>query len=119
MINEMILIFPFLDGGVPHANSSGVYISQLLVVRFARMCSNESDFNIRNKFLTAKLLKQGYRYHKGRRAELIVKYNVGFKSLLQQGILEPVFYGYSVYNFKRNVGKPSFHDQFKKTKDTI
>ena len=29
--------------------------------------------------------------HKGRRAELIVKYNVGLNALLQQGILKPVF----------------------------
>ena len=29
---------------------------------FARVCSNLDDFNIRNLFLTAKFLKQGYRY---------------------------------------------------------
>ena len=39
-----------------------VYISQL--IRFARVCSNVDDFNYRNLFLTAELLKQGYRYHK-------------------------------------------------------
>ena len=57
---------------------------------------------IRNLFLTAKLLKQGYRYHKIRKefsnfyhrhSELIVKYNIGLKTLLQQGISEPIFYG--------------------------
>ena len=37
------------------------YISQL--IRFARVSSNVSDFNCRNKALTARLLKQGYRYH--------------------------------------------------------
>ena len=46
------------------------------------------DCNNRNLFLTAKLLKQGYRYHKIRKAfskfyhrlsELIVKYNIGLK----------------------------------------
>ena len=42
--------------------SYGVYISQL--IRFARVCSNVDDFNNRNLFLTAKLFKQGYRYHK-------------------------------------------------------
>ena len=41
-------------------------ISQL--IRFARVCSNVDDFNNRNLFLTAKLLKQGYRYHKIRKA---------------------------------------------------
>ena len=64
------------------------------------MCSNVDDFNNRNLFLTAKLLKQGYRYHKIRKAfskfyhrhsELIVQYNIGLKTLLQQGILEPIF----------------------------
>ena len=81
-------------------HSYGVYISQL--IRFARVCSNVDDFKNRNLFLTAKLLKQGYRYHKIRKAfskfyyrhsELIVKYNIGLKTLLQQGISEPIFYG--------------------------
>ena len=31
------------------------------------MCSHVDDFNARNKCLTAKLLKQGYRYHKLRK----------------------------------------------------
>ena len=62
----------------------------------------------------SKLLKQVYRYNKIRKAfskfyhrysELIVKYNIGLKILLQQGISEPIFYGI--------VGKPNFSDQFK------
>ena len=74
-------------------------------------------------FLTAKLFQQGHRYHKIRKAfskfyhrhtELIVKYNIGLKTLLQQGISEPIFYGDLVYIFKRIVEKPSFSDQFKK-----
>ena len=60
--NFEIVNFPFLDGDVPRSPSYGVYISQL--IRFARVCSNIDDFNNRNLFLTAKLLKQGYRYHK-------------------------------------------------------
>ena len=92
-------------------------------LRFARVCSNVDDFNNRNLFLTAKLLKQGYRYHKIRKAfskfyyrhsELIVKYNTGLKTLLQQGISEPIFYGDLVYKFIRIVGKPNFSDKFKK-----
>ena len=99
-----IVNFPFLDGDVPRSPSYGVYISQL--IRFARVCSNVDDFNNRYLFLTAKLLKQGYRYHKiqkafskfyHRHSELIVKYNVGLKTLLQQGISEPIFYGDLVY----------------------
>ena len=37
-------------------------------------------------------------YH--RHSELIVKYNIGLKTLLQQGISEPIFYGDLVYKFK-------------------
>ena len=64
--NFEIVNFPFLDGDIPRSPSYGVYISQL--IRFGRVCSNVNDFNNRNLFLTAKLLKQGYRYHKIRKA---------------------------------------------------
>ena len=57
-----IVNFPFLDGDVPRPPSYGVYISQL--IRFTRVCSHVDDFNTRNKCLTAKLLKQVYRYRK-------------------------------------------------------
>ena len=50
-----IVNFPFLDGDVPRRTSYGGYISQL--IRFAGASSNVSDFNCRNKALTAKLLK--------------------------------------------------------------
>ena len=78
--------FPHLDADVPRSPSYGVYISQL--IRFARICSNVDDFNNSILFLTAKLSKQGYRYHKIRKAffkfyyrhsELIVQYNIGLK----------------------------------------
>ena len=87
------------------------------------MCSNIDDFNNRTLFLTAKLLIQGYRYHKIRKAfsklyhrhsELIVKYNIGLKTLLQHDISEPILYGDLVYKFKIIVGNPNFSDQFKK-----
>ena len=76
------VIFPFSDGDVPRCPSYGVYISQL--IRIARVCSHVDDSN--NKCLTAKLLKQGYRYHKLRKAfskfyrqhnELVSKFSVG------------------------------------------
>ena len=119
--NSEIVNFPFLDGDVPRSPSYGVYISQL--IRFARVCSNVDDFNNRNLFLTAKLLKQGYRYHKiwkafskfyYRHSELIVIYNIGLKTLLQQGISESIFYGDLVCKFKRIVEKPNYSDQVKK-----
>ena len=87
------------------------------------MHSYVDDVNNSNLSLTAKLLKQGFRYHKIRKtfskfyhrhSEGIVKYNVGIQSLLQQGISEPICYGDLVYIFKRIVEKPYFSDQFKK-----
>ena len=54
--------FPFLDGDVPRSTFYGVLISQL--IRFARASSYVTNFNPRNKLLTQKLLKQGYRYQK-------------------------------------------------------
>ena len=68
--------------------SYGVYISQL--IRFVRASSYITDFNTRNKLLTQKLLKQGYRYHKLRKTfskfyrryyYLISKFQVGLKFL--------------------------------------
>ena len=59
-----IVNFPFLDGDVTRRSSYGV--SQ--IIRFARAYSRVSDFNSRTKFLTAKLLKQGNRYHKLRKS---------------------------------------------------
>ena len=66
MINVATLIlkffnFPFLDGDVPLSTSYGVHISQL--IRFARVSSHVADFNTRNKLLTQKGFKQGYRYY--------------------------------------------------------
>ena len=71
------------------------------------------------KRLNAKLLKQGYRYHKLRKfyrrhSELVEKYNVSLKKLLQQGISEPEFYGDFVYRIRKIVGKSDFSEQFRK-----
>ena len=88
------------------------------------MSSHVADFNARNKSLTAKLLQQGYRYHKLRKTfskfyrrhyELVSKFSVGLKTLLHQGLLEPEFYGdlvYGdlVYKFKKIVGRADFSD---------
>ena len=116
-----IVNFPFLDGDVPRRTSYGVYISQL--IRFARASSNLNDFNYRNKALTAKLLRQGYRYFILRKAfskfyrrhsALLEKYSASLKTLLQQGISEPEFYGDLVYRFRKIVGKSNFSEQFRK-----
>ena len=88
-----IVNFPFLDGDVPRRPSYGVYISQL--IRFASVCSHVEDINARNKYFTAELLKQGYRFHKLRKAfskfyrrhyEFISKFNVGLKSFTSRPI---------------------------------
>ena len=116
-----IVSFPFLDGDVPRRPSYGVYISQL--IRFARVCSHVEGLSARNKCLTAKLLKQGYRYHKLRKAfpkfyrrhyKMISKFNVRLKSLVHQGLSEPEFYGELVYKFKNIMGWTDFSDQFRK-----
>ena len=70
------------------------------------------DFYTRNKILTAKLLRQGYRY-KIRKAfskfyrrhfDIVSKYNVGLKTLLLQDLSEPEFYGDLVYKFRKIIG---------------
>ena len=87
------------------------------------MSSHVADFSARNKSLTAKLLQQGYRYHKLRKTfskfyrrhyELVSKFNVGLKTLLHQGLSEPEFYGDLIYKFKKIVGRADFSDQFRK-----
>ena len=81
-----IVNFPYLNENVPR-RANGVYISQL--IRFASVSGHVSDFNTRNKLLTAKLLNQGHRYHKFRKAffkfyrrhfDLVLKFNIGLKS---------------------------------------
>ena len=84
-----------MSPGIPHM---GYTYLNLLV----RASSYLNDFNYRNKALTVKLLRQGYRYFKLRKAfskfyrrhsALLEKYSVSLKTLLQQGISEPEFYG--------------------------
>ena len=74
----------------------------------------------RNKVLTAKLLKQGYRYHKLREAfskfyrrhfDLVSKYYVGLKTRLQQVFSESEFYGDLVYKFRKIIGEFSLSFQ--------
>ena len=111
----------FLDGDVPLRPSYVVFISQL--IRFARSSTHVTDFNNRNKFLTAKLLKQGYQYHKLRKAfskfyrrhfELIENYHASLKKLMQQAICNPEFYGDLVYKFKIIIGNPNLTNLLKR-----
>ena len=81
------------------------------------MSSHVDDFNTCNKVLTAKFLRQGYRYHKIRKAfskfywrhfDIVSKYNVGLKTFLLQGFSVPEFYGDLVYKFRNIIGKIIF-----------
>ena len=119
--NLNIVNFPFLVGDVPRSAFYGIYISQL--IRFARVSSHVDDFITHNKVLTAKLLRQGYRYHKIRKAfskfyrrhfDIVSKYNVGLKTLLLQGLSESEFYGDLVYKFRKITGKKDFSLAFQK-----
>ena len=114
-----IVNFPFLDGDVLRSTSYGVYIPQL--IRFARMSSHVDDLNTLNKVLTAKLLRQGCRYHEIRKVfskfyrrhfDTVSKYNVGLKIFLLQGLSEPEFYGKLIYKFRKIIGKNDFPYHF-------
>ena len=92
---------------------------QFVFIRFARASSSVSDFNCRNKALTAKLLRQGYRYHKLRKtfskfyqSGLVEKNNVSLRKLLQQGISEPEFYDVLVYKVEKMRGNLIFLNNF-------
>ena len=75
------------------------------------------------KYLQIKLLRQGYIYHKIRKAfskfyrrhfDIVSKYHVGLKRLLLEGLSEPEFYGDLVYKFRKIIGKNDFPYHFKK-----
>ena len=76
------------------------------------MSSRVTDFNIQNKILSAKLLKQEYRYDKLRKT--FSKFyrrpgiKIELKSLLKQGLLEPEVYADLVYKFRKTVGRNDF-----------
>ena len=45
---------------------------------------------------------------------MVSKFKVGLKSLLQQGLSEPEFYGDLVYKVRKIVSMADFSDQFRK-----
>ena len=84
-INFEIVNFPFLDGDVPRLLPMVYIFLILFVLQESVLMLMTSTTEI---ILTAKLLKQGYRYHIIRKAfskfyhrhsELIVKLNIGLK----------------------------------------
>ena len=106
-----IVNFPFVDGDV----------SQL--IRFARVSSHVTDFNAHNKILPVNLsiraigiinFEKAFSKFYRRHYEFVPKFKVGLKSLLQQGLSEPEFYGDLVYKLRKNVSRADFSDQFRK-----
>ena len=76
-----IVNFPFMSSNIPSAPAYGVYASHL--VRYARCCSNYSDFLIRHRALVKRLLSQGYKVNRlsntfkkfyGRHTDLVGQY---------------------------------------------
>ena len=76
-----IVNFPFMSSNIPSATAYGVYASQL--IRYARCCSNYSDFLLRHRALVTRLLSQGYKVNRlsntfkkfcGRHTDLVGQY---------------------------------------------
>ena len=76
-----IVNFPFMSSSIPSASAYGVYASQL--IRYARCCSNYSDFLLRHRALATRLLSQGYKVNRlsntlkkfyGRHTDLVGQY---------------------------------------------
>ena len=76
-----IVNFPFMSSNIPSAPASGVYASQH--IRYARCCSNYSDFSLRHIALVTRLLSQGYKVNRlsntfrkfyGRHTDLVGQY---------------------------------------------
>ena len=104
----------FPDCEVPRPPSYGVYIFALQ----EHLLMLVIDFISRNKFLIDKLLNKAIgiinsamHFHR-RHYELIEKYNVSLKKLLQRGMSYSIFYGDFVYKCKANIGKLNFSDLF-------
>ena len=76
-----IVNFPFMSSNIPSAPAYCVYASQL--IRYARCCSNYSDFLSRHRALVIRLLSQGYKVNRfsntfkkfyGRHTDLVGQY---------------------------------------------
>ena len=81
--NFSITNFPFLCSNIPSSPAYGVFISQL--IRYARASTKYTDFTLRARRLSDKLLSQGYvcdrltsslRKFYGRYGELVIHYDV-------------------------------------------
>ena len=96
--NFIIVNFPFLRSNIPQSPAYGVYVSQL--IRYARASSAYSDFLVRSRLLTRKLLGQGYSRFKlittfkkfyGRHYDLIGKFQRSVTHMVTDLLLETLF----------------------------
>ena len=96
--NFNIVNFPFLSSNIPQSPAYGVYVSQL--IRYARASSAYSDFLVRSRLLTSKLLGQGYNRFKlittfkkfyGRHSDLIGKFQLSVTHMVTDLFLETLF----------------------------
>ena len=95
--NFNIVNFPFLSNNIPQSPAYGVR-SQL--IRYARASSAYSDFLVRSRLLTGKLLGQGYNRFKlittfkkfyGRHYNLIGKFQISVTHMVTDLFLETLF----------------------------
>ena len=93
-----IVNFPFLSSNIPQSPAYGVYVSQL--IRYACASSAYSDFLVRSRLLTGKLLGQGYNRFKlittfkkfyGRHYDLIGKFQHSVTHMVTDLFLETLF----------------------------
>ena len=121
LLDFFIVNLSFPDDDIPHCPLYGV----CTFIRFAKLCSRVNALNSRYKVVTVKLIKDGYRYSKRRKAfpklyprhsDLIVKcvLIVDLKASLQQGISEPEFCGDPVYKFRTIGVKSVFSEHLKR-----
>ena len=102
--------------GVPHMGYTYLNLLespellQILVTLTAVIKPLLPNFLGRAIFKLRKVFSKFYRRH----SALVEKYNVSLKTLLQQGISEPEFYGDLLYRFRKIVGKLTVLEQFRK-----
>ena len=70
--------------------------------------------NILGRAIVILNLRKAFSKFYRRHSALVEKYSVSLKTLLQQGISEPEFYGDLEYRFRKIVGKSNFSEQFRK-----
>ena len=84
------------------------HLAILLTSTLAMNCELRNFFNNAICIINfANIFKFYRRYY-----DLISKFQVGLKSLLRQGLLEPDFYGDLMYKLKKIVGSNNFSAQF-------